>query len=224
MCILEKWMIIVAGGKGKRMQAETPKQFLNIAGRPILMHTLKNISDYSADIKIIVALPDPFIDFWNSLCKRHNFSIPHQISPGGETRFQSVKNSLNWISSGSLAAVHDGVRPLVSHSTLNNVFKKAEESGNAIPVVKINESIRKFLGNGSIPVNRTEYRIIQTPQCFYSDLLMRAYQQEYHESFTDDATVVEALGEKINLVDGNFENIKITRPGDLKFAEALIKQ
>jgi len=217
-------MIIVAGGQGKRMQAEIPKQFLNIAGRPILMHTLKNISDFADDIGIIVALPDPYADFWASLCKRHQFSVPHQVSKGGETRFQSVKNSLEWISPASLVGVHDGVRPLVNHSTLSNVFRKAEESGNAVPVVKINESIRKFLGNGSIQVNRSEYRIIQTPQCFYSDLLIRAYQQEYHESFTDDATVVEAMGEKINLVEGNFENIKITRPADLKFAEAMIRK
>jgi 2-C-methyl-D-erythritol 4-phosphate cytidylyltransferase len=216
-------MIIVAGGQGKRMQAEIPKQFLNLSGQPVLMRTLRNISEYSEDIQIILALPDPFTDFWNSLCKRHNFLVRHQVTSGGENRFQSVRNSLRCVLSGSLVAVHDGVRPLVSHKTLDNVFKKAEETGNAVPVVKINESIRKLSGDGSIPVNRNEYRIIQTPQCFYADLLIRAYEQEYRDSFTDDATVVEFLGEKINLVDGNAENIKITRPSDLKFAETLFQ-
>ncbi len=220
---MKKQVIIVAGGKGKRMHAEIPKQFLNISGKPILFRTMECFYKYSNEIEIILVLPEPFIDFWNSLSKKYDLNIDHQIKLGGNTRFQSVKNGLKNITNSSLVAIHDGVRPLVSKSTLNRVFKKAEEMGNAIPIVKINESVRRLEEDNSYPVNRREYRLIQTPQCFHSELIKRAYEQEYSDAFTDDATVVEALGVKINLVEGNTENIKITRPGDMKIAEALLK-
>jgi 2-C-methyl-D-erythritol 4-phosphate cytidylyltransferase len=216
-------VIIVAGGIGKRMHTETPKQFLQISGKPILLHTLEKFYNFSKDAKIIVVLPKPFIEFWKSLCKKHVCSINHQLVEGGETRFHSVKNGLNHITQNSLVAVHDGVRPLVNNNTLENVISKAQNSGNAIPVVKINESLRIIEEEHSSPVNRLNYRLVQTPQCFHSDLILKAYNQEFNESFTDDASVVEALGVKINLVEGNYENIKITRPVDLKFAEAFIK-
>ena len=220
---LKKQVIIVAGGKGKRMHAEIPKQFLNISGKPILFHTMECFYKYSNEIEIILILPEPFIDFWNSLSKKYELNIDHQIEVGGDTRYQSVKNGLRHVTDPSLVAIHDGVRPLVSKNTLNRVFKKAKETGNAIPIVKINESVRRLDEEENFPVNRREYRLIQTPQCFHSDLIKRAYQQEYSDSFTDDATVVESLGVKINLVEGNSENIKITRPGDMKIAEALLK-
>lgn len=205
------------------MHAEIPKQFLNISGKPILFHAMECFHKYSNEIEIILVLPEPFIDFWNSLSKKYDLNIDHQIELGGNTRFQSVKNGLKNISNPSLVAIHDGVRPLVSKNTLNRVFKKAEETGNAIPIVKINESVRRLEEDNSYPVNRKEYRLIQTPQCFHSELIKRAYEQEYSDAFSDDATVVEALGVKINLVEGNTENIKITRPGDMKIAEALLK-
>lgn len=220
---MKKQVIIVAGGKGKRMHAEIPKQFLNVSGKPILFHTMECFYKYSNEIEIILVLPEPFIDFWNSLSKKYDLNIDHQIELGGNTRFQSVKNGLKKITNSSLVAIQDGVRPLVSKNTLNRVFKKAEETGNAIPIVKINESVRRLEEDDSYPVNRREYRLIQTPQCFHSELIKRAYEQEYSDAFTDDATVVEALGVKINLVEGNTENIKITRPGDMKIAEALLK-
>ncbi len=216
-------VIIVAGGKGKRMQSETPKQFLNISNKPILLHTIERFYNFSNDINIVVVLPAPFIEFWKSLCRKYNCTIKHKVVEGGDARFFSVKNGLAHISKNSLVAVHDGVRPLVSDSTIHNVIETARKKGNAIPAVRINESVRKLDSNITFPVDRNNYRIIQTPQCFHTDLLLNAYEQDFKESFTDDATVVESLGEKINLVDGNFENIKITHPVDLKFAEAYLK-
>ena len=220
---MEKHVIIVAGGIGKRMQSEIPKQFLNVAGKPVLIHTFECFINYSEDIKITLVLPEPYIDFWKSLCKRFTFEIDHKVVEGGPTRFISVRKGLKEIQNGSLVAIHDGVRPLVAKETLNRVFKKAEETGNAIPAVKINESLRKINDKNSFFVNRRKYRLIQTPQCFHAELIKKAYQQEFKEEFTDDATVVEAMGIKINLVAGNMENIKITKPGDIKIAEAFLK-
>lgn len=216
-------VIIVAGGIGKRMQSETPKQFLTISNKPVLLHTIEKFYHFNKNANIIVVLPKPFIDYWKALCKKHICSIKHKIVEGGETRFYSVKNGLKHISMDSIVAVHDGVRPLVSTNTIENAINKAHKKGNAIPVIKVNESIRAIDNDRSKPVSRSSYRLVQTPQCFKAELLIRAYNQQFQESFTDDATVVEALGEKINLVDGNYENIKITRPADLLFAEAFIK-
>jgi len=220
---VEKHVIIVAGGVGKRMRTNIPKQFLNVAGKPILMHTFESLINYSKEIKITLVLPEPFIDFWKSLCKRFDFEVNHTVVKGGKTRFDSVINGLKEIENGGLVAIHDGVRPLVSKETLNRIFKKAEKTGNAIPAIKINEALRKINDDNSFFVNRREYRLIQTPQCFHAQLIKQAYQQDYKEEFTDDATVVEAMGIKINLVDGNNENIKITRPSDIKIAEAFLK-
>lgn len=205
------------------MHSETPKQFLNIAGSPVLMHTIRNFYEFSPDLKIKLVLPAPFINFWNSLCKRFEFQTPHSVIEGGDTRFQSVKNGLNGIPENNLVAIHDGVRPLVNHDTIKRVFQTAEKLGNAIPVVKINESIRRLKKNDSIPVDRQSYRLVQTPQCFHSNIITNAYKQDYQDNFMDDATVIAAMGIKINLVEGNFENIKITRPVDLKIAEAFLK-
>jgi 2-C-methyl-D-erythritol 4-phosphate cytidylyltransferase len=220
---LNKYVIIVAGGKGKRMHSETPKQFLTVAGKPILMHTIRKFSGFSKELTINLVLPSPFIDFWNSLCKLFDFHLPHNVIEGGESRFFSVKNGLYNIADHSLVAIHDGVRPLVSHETIQRVFQVAGDKGNAVPVIKINESIRQLDDEDSHPVDRKRYRLIQTPQCFQSEILLKGYDQDYCEDFTDDATVVEALGIKINLVEGNFENIKITRPADLKIAESFLR-
>lgn len=220
---MNKYVIIVAGGKGKRMHSETPKQFLNIAGSPVLMHTIRKFHDYSDDLIIKLVLPKPFIDFWSSLCNRFEFQIPHQVVEGGNSRFHSVKNGLKKIAADNLVAIHDGVRPLVNHDTIHRVFQTAEKQGNAIPVVKINESIRHLHKKDSSPKDRSDYRLVQTPQCFRSEIILKAYQQEFKNNFNDDATVVESMGIKVNLVEGNFENIKITRPVDLTIAEAFLK-
>lgn len=205
------------------MHSETPKQFLHVAGKPLLMHTINRFAEYSDKINITLVLPSPFIDFWKSLCKRFDFDVEHRLIEGGDARFFSVKNGLREVAENSLVAIHDGVRPLVSQETIHRVFQAAEEKGNGIPVVKINESVRQLDEESSHPVNRKKYRLIQTPQGFHSSVILKAYEQEFREDFTDDATVVEALGIKMNLVEGNFENIKITRPVDLRIAEALLK-
>jgi len=220
---LKKQVIIVAGGKGKRMHAEIPKQFLNVSGKPILYHTLECFYNFSNEIEFILVLPEPYIDFWKSLSNKYDLNINHKVTVGGDSRYQSVKNGLKLVADSSLVAIHDGVRPLVSKNTLKRVFEEAEKEGNAIPVLPLYESVRMIDGEESNPVDREKYRLVQTPQCFHSELIKRAYHQQYNDSFTDDATVVEALGVKINLVKGNSENIKITRPGDLKIAEALLK-
>lgn len=220
---MNKYVIIVAGGKGKRMHSETPKQFLQVAGTPLLMHTIKKFRNYNQDIKIILVLPSPFIDFWKSLCKRFEFLVEHELVEGGKSRFHSVKNGLKNVNQNSLVAIHDGVRPLVSTETIHRVFESAQETGNAIPVVKVNESLRQLNSDGSIPVDRKNYRLIQTPQAFLSRIILKAYKQDYQERFTDDATVIESFGVKVNFVEGNYENIKITRPADLKVAQALLK-
>jgi 2-C-methyl-D-erythritol 4-phosphate cytidylyltransferase len=205
------------------MQTNTPKQFINVNGSPILFYTIRCFDSFNKGIPIILVLPEPYIDYWKSIIKKNSFNHAHLVTSGGETRFQSVKNGLELINEPGLIAIHDGVRPLVSKETLSRVFSKAEKDGNAIPAIPVNESLRKLEADNTEPVNREHYRLIQTPQCFHSDLIRRAYEQEYKEEYTDDASVVEAMGIKINLVEGNPENIKITRPVDLKIAEALLR-
>ncbi len=205
------------------MQAETPKQFLNINELPVLIHTINRIYEFRNTLSIILVLPASHIDYWKSMIRKYNFNIPHQITAGGATRYHSVKNGLKLIDQDGLVAIHDGVRPLVSKDTLQRVFLKAESDGNAIPAIRITDSLRRITPDNSLPVDRESLRIIQTPQCFQSEIIQMAYKQEYRENFTDDASLVENLGIKINLVEGNPENIKITRPSDLKFAEAFLK-
>ena len=219
-----KYVIIVAGGKGERMGASTPKQFLELAGKPILMHTLEKFRATFPTIEIIVALPKNQIDFWEGLF--HEYKMPkvrHQIVEGGSTRFNSVQNALQFVKEKSIVAIHDGVRPLVNADTIKRCFAEAEEKGSAIPVVEVVDSLRHYSKQEKTnqAVSRSCYRIVQTPQCFSSELLLRAYEQEFDKMFTDDATVVEKLGETINLVEGNRENIKITNQEDLILAEAL---
>lgn len=218
-----RYVIIVAGGKGLRMGADIPKQFLKLKGKPILMHTLERFKNTIPSIKIILALPKNQKDYWEGLCVEYNFSIPYQLVNGGETRFHSVKNALALVNENSVVAIHDGVRPLVSKSTILNCFNEAEALGNAIPTVDVVESIREVSSAGSSnnAVSRDNYKLVQTPQCFTSALILKAYNQAYNPFFTDDASVVEGLGESINLIAGNRENIKITTPEDLVIGEAL---
>ncbi|MDP4237920.1 MAG: 2-C-methyl-D-erythritol 4-phosphate cytidylyltransferase [Bacteroidota bacterium] len=218
-----KIAIIVAGGKGVRMQTDIPKQFIEIQGKPILMHTLEAFQRYDAFIQLILVLPVDQINAWQELCKRHSFSVQHQIVAGGDNRFHSVKNGLEVIPANALVAVHDGVRPLVSTETIARCFEEAEKYGTAIPVIDPVDSIRQITANGSQSVDRTLYKLVQTPQVFDGEMLKKAYGQNFSPLFTDDASVVEALGEEIKLVKGNRENIKITTGFDLELAEILIK-
>lgn len=218
---MDKYAIIVAGGKGERMQQNMPKQFLCIAGKPILMHTISAFYTFDEDIHIVLVLPAQQIELWEQLCKEHDFKIPYKLCNGGETRFHSVSNGLSMVPAGCLVGVHDGVRPFVSTETLERCYKAAEVQEAVIPVVEAVDSIRFVDEKGNKSVDRSKYCMVQTPQVFQSSLLKRAFTQNYSPLFTDDASVVEALGEKVFLVDGNRENIKITTPYDLVIGEAI---
>jgi len=200
----------------------TIKQFLLLSGKPILIHTLNVFYSFDTGIELILVLPETYIVEWQKICDAHQFKVPHAVTTGGETRFHSVKNGLKLVNEEGVIAVHDGVRCLVSQETIQNTYEKAEEIGNAVPVIPVNESIRRTDGLENTSTLRSNYKLVQTPQCFRSEILKRAYLQDFDEAFTDDASVVEKGGEKINLVDGNRENIKITTPADLIIAEALM--
>jgi len=218
-----KIAIIVAGGKGLRMQADIPKQFIELCGKPVLMYTLEAFHRYNTSIQLIVVLPATQIDFWKFLCKKHYFELNHKIVSGGQTRYQSVKNGLKVINESAMIAVHDGVRPFVSIQTIARCFEDADKYGSAIPVMDLEESIRQVDESGSLSIDRTSYKLVQTPQVFNSEILKKAYEQSFSPLFTDDASVVEALGTKIHLVEGNRENIKITTGFDIVLAETILK-
>lgn len=204
------------------MNSSTPKQFLTVKGFPILMHTITAFYKYSKNINIIVAVPkDKFIE-WKELCKKHRFNIKHKIVEGGKNRFHSVKNGISAIHDGeAYVAIHDGVRPFISKNLISELFIHLEKYGNVIPVITVNQSIREIKRNKNYCFDRQRIRIVQTPQCFKLTTLKKAYKQNYKQSFTDDATVVESIGEKINLIEGEETNIKITTPLDLKLAELI---
>jgi 2-C-methyl-D-erythritol 4-phosphate cytidylyltransferase len=215
----------MAGGAGQRMGSPTPKQFLLLKGKPVIMHTIEKFLEYDSKINIVVVLPDESVDQWHSLCREYSFNHKHSITAGGDERFYSVRNGLKLTVPDSLIAVHDAVRPLVSLSTIRACFDMAEKTGSAVPVITTTESVREveFPGNLSRPLDRNSIKLVQTPQVFRSDILYKAYDCGYSPHFTDDATVAERLGIEISLVEGNSENIKITSPPDMIIAEALIQ-
>ena len=226
------YIIIVAGGKGLRMGGDIPKQFLPIGGKPVLMRTLERFREYSADLQIILVLPKDQQDYWKSLCLKHNFTVAYQLTDGGETRFHSVQHGLALIPDDAegVVGVHDGVRPFPNIDVIRRCYETAREKKAVIPVIPIVETVRKITqkepsllcNSSSVTVPRDEYRLVQTPQCFDIQLLKAANRQPYNDGFTDDASVVEAFGQSITLVEGNRENIKITTPYDLKIAEVLV--
>jgi 2-C-methyl-D-erythritol 4-phosphate cytidylyltransferase len=217
--------IIVAGGFGARMQTALPKQFLLLNGLPILMHTLQAFHNTAAKPQLILVLHADYHELWLQLCVKYNFTIPHQLIKGGETRFHSVKNGLNVIQDlNTLIAIQDAVRPLTAAATINNSFTYAAEHGNAIAAVKSRDSIRQIKGDHSVSLLRDDIYLVQTPQTFQWALLKKAYDQAYDVKFTDDASVVESSGVKINLIEGSYENIKITFPEDIAIAEAILNK
>jgi len=218
-----QYVLIVAGGKGLRMNNELPKQFVTLNGKPILMYTLEAFYTYNPDIRIILVLPSTQRNYWSRLCKELHFSLPHVIADGGESRFHSVKNGLAMVQEPGLVAVHDGVRPFVSQTVISHCFEMAQQKRAVIPVLDSIDTLRQLVDEGSVTVDRNVYKTVQTPQVFESELLQEAYCQEYKTSFTDDASVVEAMGVPVFLVPGNRENIKITTPFDLKIATALLE-
>ena len=219
---MKKYIVIVAGGKGLRMGTDIPKQFLPIGGKPVLMRTIETFYTYDTGINIIVVLPVDQQKYWCELCHNYHFDIPHLVTDGGNTRFHSVKNGLAMVDDDSLVGIHDGVRPFVSHEVITMCYQEAALHNAVIPVVDVVETLRQLHGNTSVTVDRSAYKLVQTPQVFSAKLLKDAYQQPYSTTFTDDASVVEALGMPVTLVPGNRENIKLTTPFDIKVAEALI--
>jgi 2-C-methyl-D-erythritol 4-phosphate cytidylyltransferase len=219
---MQLYVVIVAGGSGKRMGAEIPKQFLELAGRPVLMHTIERFKSFNNAIEIITVLPENQLLFWIDLQKKHSFSVPHTLVKGGKNRFFSVRSGLKFVNVPGLVAIHDGVRPFVSIDTIKRCFETAEKLGNAIPTISPTDSLRIITEKGSLPVNRFNVKQIQTPQVFNAELIKNAYLQDYCTEFTDDATVIEKSGETINLIEGNRENIKITNPEDLLISTVLL--
>jgi len=220
---MNRYALIVAGGSGKRMGTEIPKQFLELSGRPVLMRTIERFQAFDKSIRIILVIPGEQSGYWEELRKTFSFPVPHTVVSGGPTRFDSVRNGLEKIGEKCLVAIHDGVRPNVSSGTIKRCFDAAEKFGNAVPVILPADSVRIITEQGNLPVNRQYLRIIQTPQVFDSELIKKAYLQEYNPDFTDDATLLEKTGETIHLVDGNRENLKITNRGDIEIAEALFR-
>ena len=218
------YVIIVAGGKGLRMGSDIPKQFLPIGGKPVLMRTLERFREYSADLQIILVLPEAQQDYWHGLCEKYHFDVEYQLANGGQTRFHSVQNGLALVPDDAegVVGVHDGVRPFPSIEVIKNCYETARTAKAVIPVIPVVETVRHLEKESSVTVPRDEYKLVQTPQTFDIQLLKAANCQPYNDGFTDDASVVESYGHEITLVEGNRENIKITTPYDLKIAEVLI--
>ncbi|MDO5447236.1 MAG: 2-C-methyl-D-erythritol 4-phosphate cytidylyltransferase [Prevotellaceae bacterium] len=217
---MSNYVIIVAGGKGLRMGSDLPKQFIPVKGLPILMRTMQRFYDYDKNLNIILVLPKHQQDYWKQLCEEYHFDIPHQIADGGETRFHSSANGLSLIPDDAegLVGIHDGVRPFPSVDVIARCYEAAAKFKAVVPAVPVVETLWKTEG---CTEDRNLFRLGQTPQTFDIQLLKRAFRQPYDESFTDDASVVKRYGQPITLIEGNPENIKITKPFDLKVAEAL---
>lgn len=222
---MNRYALIVAGGTGSRMGSNTPKQFMLLDGMPVLMHTIQAFLDFSPVINVVLVLPAESVGTWVKLCESHNFMNNALVVHGGESRYHSVKNGLNAITDpDGYVAIHDGARPLIRPDIIAASFNLAETFGSAIASTMLKESLRRISGNLTISVNRSAYRLIQTPQTFKVRLIKDAYQAiNYHSDLTDDASVAEAYGHVIHLFDGDFRNIKITTPEDLLIARALIE-
>ena len=218
---MKRFVIIPAAGSGQRFGSTVPKQFAELNGKPVLMHTMERFAFMNE--RIVLVLNSSFVDFWKDICNKFSFKIPHTIIQGGKTRTESVKNGLYIIKDDGIVAIHDAVRPLISRIMIEKLFDTAEQKGNAIPAVSLHDSLRKIDGQKNYPADRKDFRLIQTPQCFLVNKLKVAYDDLSGKEFTDDASVYEASGEKINLVEGELSNIKITEAKDLIVAEALMK-
>lgn len=217
-------VVIVAGGKGLRAGGDVPKQFQLIGGIPVLMRTIDVFYQFDNNIEIVVVLPDGYDEYWSQLCTTHNFTIAHKLAVGGETRFHSVRNGLQLVQDNGIVGIHDAARPFVPKGVIEKCYLEAETfQCGIIPVVEERNSVRVMKGYESEPYDRSKIRIVQTPQVFPTLLLKNAYNAPYDDQFTDDASVADADGIYIKLIDGDESNIKITTPFDFKFAEFLIQ-
>ena len=217
---MKKIALIVAGGKGERMNADIPKQFLLLNDLPILMHTLNAFTDFD---KRILVLPQSQIENWKTLCGEYNFALKHMLVAGGINRFGSVQNGLRKVDEGSIVAIHDGVRPLISKNLTNKLIATTKKGIGVVPVVPVKDSLRKVDGNNSKAVSRSSLYKVQTPQCFFASTIKDAYKQNFSLFFTDDASVLESNGGKIITILGEGKNIKITTKEDLRIAEVFMQ-
>lgn len=216
------YAIIVAGGSGSRMGGKIAKQFLELDGKPVLLHTVEAFMSLSFPIEMVIVVPSSYKQYWKDYCLEHRLTFSHILVSGGITRFHSVKNGLKYVPKDALVAIHDGVRPFVSKEFLESMYERAEEKGAVVPVTKVTDSIRKIASDGkSMPVSREDLVMVQTPQIFHSEIILEAYSQAYSPAFTDDASVVEGIGINIFLEEGSRLNIKITKPEDLIMAKAI---
>jgi 2-C-methyl-D-erythritol 4-phosphate cytidylyltransferase len=220
---MKYYAVIVGGGSGSRMQADVPKQFLLLNGKPLVMHTIEAFYNSDLHPEIILVLNVDFHKYWEDLCVQYNFNVPHILVKAGSQRFFSVKNGLKFAKGTSIIAVHDAVRPIISNSLITAAYREAEKSGSAVPALVSRDSVRQKSGDSSFVLNRNEIFFVQTPQTFNSKLLNNAYKQPYRIEFTDDASVVEKSGTPVNLISGDAKNIKITFPEDLILARAYLK-
>jgi len=217
-------VVIVAGGKGLRAGGEIPKQFQPIGGKPILMITAEAFYNFDYRMRIVIVLPEEFRLFWEELCEKHNFRIPHSIVGGGVTRFHSVKNGLAEIQEDEIVGIHDAARPFIPKEVIGRCYREASDFHcGVIPVIEEKNSVRILTAYESKALDRKKIRVVQTPQVFPANLLKNAYETPYREEFTDDASVAEDSGIQIKLVEGDERNIKITTPLDLKFANYLCR-
>lgn len=220
----KKYAIIVAGGMGTRMNSSIPKQFLPLMGFPVLCHPIQAFTHAFKDIELILVVPPNQIDGARTILKSYMSQVKIATVAGGDTRFHSVKNGLAHVNDDGIVFIHDGVRPLVSRELIYRCFDAAASHGSAIPVIPVSDSIRSLNdNNNSSPVNRDQLRIVQTPQTFRTNVILPAFRRDFDPAFTDEATVVEAAGIKVHLVQGEAENIKITNPTDMIIAETLLK-
>jgi len=231
---MKRTVIILGGGKGVRMGGDLPKQFIPLQGKPVLMHTIDVFYRWDPTIDLVLVISEEYASYWEMLCKELNFTVPHRTVYGGETRFHSVRNGLQSLrhceersnpdTIQDLIAVHDGVRPFVAPEVITTCFEMAESYGAAIPVIPMIDTVRVTNGDANRAFDRTRLRVVQTPQAFHADILLKAYEQPYDKLFTDDASLVEASGHPIYLIEGNHENIKITTPVDIQYAKFLIER
>ena len=214
-------IIFTAGGSGKRMNTDIPKQFIPVSDKPMLMWAMEAFEMFDSSMNKIIVLPAERITLWESLCKEFNFNLNHQIVEGGATRFESVRNGISHIDDDGLTGIHDGVRPFPSIETIRNAYSTAIKYGAAIPYIDSKDTLRYIHGDGSQIIDRSNIKRIQTPQVFSTEIIKKAYQQDYRKEFTDDASVVEALGHNVHLFQGNEENLKVTTKMDLRIAIML---
>jgi 2-C-methyl-D-erythritol 4-phosphate cytidylyltransferase len=221
---MNTYAIIVAGGSGERMGTVIPKQFLELLGKPLLYYSITAFKTAFPDTRIILVVPPGHLTRGHDLARDPAYGGQVNVVTGGQTRFDSVKNGLKQVEKESIVFVHDGVRCLLSPDLIARCYNKAIVEGNAIPAVTATDSIRISNGDDNAPIDRSVVHMVQTPQTFHSELLLNAFKQEYHPSFTDEATVVEKTGVRIHLVEGEMGNIKITRPIDLIVAAELLRR